>query len=91
LPADFEAVMDDAWQNAHDLPGYLGELESRALGLLAAGAPGPASVGDQVRAVGGQDRPALCPLPGQQDGLAGREVSPRADPGSEFSFCCDSR
>ena len=41
LPADFEAVMDDAWQNAHDLPGYLGELESRALGLLAAGAPGP--------------------------------------------------
>src|SRR5205823_11977147 len=44
LPADFEAVIDDAWQRAHAVPGYIGELEFRALGLLAAGAPGPGLV-----------------------------------------------
>ena len=40
LPADFETVMDNAWQRARDISGYIGELESRALGLLAAGSPG---------------------------------------------------
>ena len=44
LPADFEAVIDTAWQRAHAVPGYIGELEFRALGLLAAGAPGPGVV-----------------------------------------------
>ena len=40
LPADFEAVMDDAWRRARDIAGYIGEMESRALGMLAAGSPG---------------------------------------------------
>ena len=40
LPPDFEGVIDDAWQRAHEVPGYIGELEFRALCLLAAGAPG---------------------------------------------------
>ena len=44
LPADFESVIDAAWQRARDVPGYIGELEFRALGLLAAGAPGPGVV-----------------------------------------------
>jgi predicted O-methyltransferase YrrM len=41
LPGDFEAVIDEAWQSARAVPGYLGELEFRALCLLAAAAPGP--------------------------------------------------
>lgn len=41
LPADFSSVIDAAWRRAKDVPGYMGELEFRALGLLAAGAPGP--------------------------------------------------
>ena len=44
LPADFEAVIDGAWQLAHAVPGYIGELEFRALGLLAAGAPGSGAI-----------------------------------------------
>ena len=44
LPPDFPAVIDAAWQRAHAVPGYIGELEFRALGLLAAGAPGPGVV-----------------------------------------------
>ena len=44
LPADFEAVIGAAWQRAHAVPGYIGEREFRALGLLAAGAPGPGVV-----------------------------------------------
>jgi predicted O-methyltransferase YrrM len=40
LQEDFEDVIGNAWQRARDVPGYIGELEFRALGLLAAGAPG---------------------------------------------------
>jgi hypothetical protein len=40
LPGDLEPVIDDAWQRACDVPGYIGEREFRALCLLAAGAPG---------------------------------------------------
>ena len=39
LPANFETVIEDAWQCARAVEGYIGELEFRALGLLAAGAP----------------------------------------------------
>jgi hypothetical protein len=41
LPEDFESVVDDAWHRACDVPGYIGEMEFRALCLIAAGAPGP--------------------------------------------------
>ena len=44
LPADFETVIDAAWQRARAVPGYIGELEFRALGLLAAGAPGAGAI-----------------------------------------------
>lgn len=44
LPANFDAVIEEAWQQAHDLPGYMGEREFRALGLLAACAPGAGAV-----------------------------------------------
>src|SRR5271168_2479347 len=37
---DFEGVVDDAWQRAQNVPGYIGEREFRALCLLAAGAAG---------------------------------------------------
>ena len=39
LPANLETVLDEAWQRARDVPGYIGELEFRALGLLAGSAP----------------------------------------------------
>jgi MMP 1-O-methyltransferase len=41
LPEDLESVIDDAWHRARDVPGYIGEMEFRALCLIAAGAPGP--------------------------------------------------
>lgn len=44
LPADFESAMDAAWQTARNVPGYIGEKESRALGLLAVGSPGAGMV-----------------------------------------------
>ncbi|HUI42262.1 MAG TPA: class I SAM-dependent methyltransferase [Terriglobia bacterium] len=41
VPADLDAVIEAAWHKARDVPGYLGELEFRALGLLAAVSQGP--------------------------------------------------
>ena len=39
LPPDFEQVIQEAWGRAQHVPGYIGELEFRALGMLAAAAP----------------------------------------------------
>ena len=39
LPANFDTIIQEAWERARTVPGYIGELEFRALGLLAAGAP----------------------------------------------------
>jgi len=39
FPEDFDAVIQQAWARANDVPGFIGELEFRALGLLAAAAP----------------------------------------------------
>src|SRR2546421_12065082 len=42
LPPDLDEVLEDAWQKARRVPGYLGENEARFLGILAACAPAPA-------------------------------------------------
>lgn len=39
LPLDLETAIDAAWEKARDIPGYLGDREFRALGMLFAGAP----------------------------------------------------
>ena len=39
LPPDIDAVIDNAWQAANNVPGFLGENEARFLGLLAACIP----------------------------------------------------
>jgi MMP 1-O-methyltransferase len=39
LPQNFDTIVQEAWERARTVPGYIGELEFRALGLLAAGAP----------------------------------------------------
>jgi len=39
LPENFDTIIQEAWERARGVPGYIGELEFRALGLLAAGAP----------------------------------------------------
>ena len=36
VPVDLDAVLDAAWRKAQAVPGYVGEVEFRALGLLAA-------------------------------------------------------
>lgn len=38
-PLEMDAVLDDAWQEARKIPGYLVEQEARFLGLLAACIP----------------------------------------------------
>jgi hypothetical protein len=40
LPYDLDTVLEEAWRRAQNVPGYIGEMEFRALGLLAAGASG---------------------------------------------------
>src|ERR1700731_121849 len=40
LPVDLDTAIEEAWQRARDVPGYIGEREIRALGLLAACTPG---------------------------------------------------
>ena len=40
LPGDFDSVVNQAWQQARAVPGFLAELEFRALALLAYCAPG---------------------------------------------------
>jgi predicted O-methyltransferase YrrM len=39
LPSDLEAAIDAAWAKASGIPGYLGDREFRALGMLFVGAP----------------------------------------------------
>ena len=39
LPPDIDRVIEDAWQAAQEVPGFLGEKEARFLGLLAACIP----------------------------------------------------
>lgn len=39
LPGDFESVVNEGWQRASAVPGFLAELEFRALALLAYCAP----------------------------------------------------
>jgi hypothetical protein len=39
IPRDLHAVLDDAWQGARNIPGFLVEEEARFLGLIAACAP----------------------------------------------------
>jgi predicted O-methyltransferase YrrM len=39
IPSDLNAVLDDAWQAAKRIPGFLVEEEARFLGLIAACAP----------------------------------------------------
>src|SRR5437588_3955787 len=43
-PPDLDAVIREAWQQARAVPGYMGESEFRALGLLAACAPGAGAI-----------------------------------------------
>lgn len=39
LPADLDSALDAAWSRARHVPGYLGDREFRALGMLHVGAP----------------------------------------------------
>ncbi len=39
VPPDLDQVLDDAWEAAEKVPGYLGENEARFLGLIAACVP----------------------------------------------------
>lgn len=39
IPADLDSVLDDAWNAAKDVPGFLTEAEGRFLGMAAACAP----------------------------------------------------
>ncbi|MGH9398267.1 MAG: class I SAM-dependent methyltransferase [Terriglobia bacterium] len=36
LPANLDAVLSEAWRQAHEIQGYMGQKEFRVLGLLAA-------------------------------------------------------
>jgi predicted O-methyltransferase YrrM len=36
IPGDLNAVLDEAWKSARDIPGFLGESEARLLGTIAA-------------------------------------------------------
>ena len=37
--SELDSVIDKAWERARNVPGYLAELEFRALGVLAFSAP----------------------------------------------------
>jgi MMP 1-O-methyltransferase len=44
IPADLEAVLNDAWEATRKVPGYLTEKEARFLGLLAACVPAKGAI-----------------------------------------------
>ena len=39
IPADLDAVLNEAWEETQNIPGHLVENETRFLGLLAACVP----------------------------------------------------
>ena len=59
FPANFEEIMAEAWERARAVGGFIGELEFRALGLLAAGAP-PAGVTVEIGSFKGKSTIALA-------------------------------
>ncbi len=44
IPGTLDEVLDDAWQAAKDVPGFLSEEEARFLGMVAATAPSRGSI-----------------------------------------------
>ena len=44
IPADLDAVLNEAWEETRRVPGHLVENETRFLGLLAACAPGKGTI-----------------------------------------------
>ncbi|HVE79599.1 MAG TPA: class I SAM-dependent methyltransferase [Gemmatimonadaceae bacterium] len=44
LPADFDAVADEAWARMHGVPGFLKESEARFLALAAAATPADGTI-----------------------------------------------
>ena len=44
IPSDLGQVLDEAWEAAKNIPGYLTESEARFLGLAAACAPGEGAI-----------------------------------------------
>jgi predicted O-methyltransferase YrrM len=44
VPHDLREVLDDAWQAANKVPGFLSEDEARFLGMAAACSPAPGSI-----------------------------------------------
>ncbi len=67
LPANLDAVIQEAWGRAYDVPGYMGKREFRALALLAACAPG-AGVVVEIGSFKGKSTVALA-LVGARYGL----------------------
>jgi hypothetical protein len=61
LPANLEIVLDEAWQKARDVPGYIGELEFRALGLLVGSAP-PGGVTVEIGSFKGKSTVAVASI-----------------------------
>ena len=64
LPENFDTVMQDAWQRSSGVPGFIGELEFRALGLLAAAAP-PGGVTVEIGSFKGKSTVALASIAAQ--------------------------
>src|SRR5438552_18467452 len=64
LPQDFDVVIQEAWERAREVPGYIGELEFRALGLLAAAAP-PGGVTVEIGSFKGKSTVALASIAAQ--------------------------
>jgi hypothetical protein len=61
VPADFDTVIQDIWEKARDVPGYIGEREFKALGMLAVSAP-PGGVVVEIGSFKGKSTLALASL-----------------------------
>jgi len=44
IPSDIQDAIEEAWQKARMVPGFLGENEARFLGLLAASTPATGAI-----------------------------------------------
>src|SRR5262249_4406526 len=64
LPENFGAVIQEAWQRASAVAGFIGELEFRALGMLAAAAP-PGGVTVEIGSYKGRSTVALASIAAQ--------------------------